>query len=81
MFRCFLCGKDTPMGSSNVLLHLKHHHPSEHSSIVKQLARKKTKNLPEPDKPLAGLVTVVKTEPIDTEDQSLVNIKVEIEEN
>ena len=70
------------MGSSNVLLHLKHHHPSEHSSVVKQLARKKTKNLPEPDKPLAGLVTVVKTEPIDTEDHhlSLVNIKVEIEE-
>ena len=70
------------MGSSNVLLHLKHHHPSEHSSIVKQLARKKTKNLPEPDKPIAGLMTVVKTEPLDTEDHphSPVNIKVEIEE-
>ena len=70
------------MGSSNVLLHLKHHHPAEHTSIVKQLARKKTKNIPELEKPGAGLVTVVKTEPADTEDlqQSPVNIKVEIEE-
>ena len=67
------------MGSSNVLLHLKHHHPAEHTSIVKRLARKKTKNTPE--KP--GLVTVVKTEPADAEDlhQSPVNIKVEIEES
>ena len=70
------------MGSSNVLLHLKHHHPAEHSSIVKQLGRKKSKTLAESEKPPAGLVKVVKTEPADTEDhpQSPLNIKVEIEE-
>ena len=66
------------MGSSNVLLHLKHHHPAEHSSIVKQLARKKSKNISESEKPGGGLV-MVKTEPVDTE-ESPVNIKVEIEE-
>ena len=70
------------MGSSNVLLHLKHHHPAEHSSIVKQLARKKSKNISESEKPGGGMVTVIKTEPVDTDDrpQSPVNIKVEIEE-
>ena len=25
--RCNLCGKETPSGSSNLLLHLRHHHP------------------------------------------------------
>ena len=68
------------MGSSNVLLHLKHHHPAEHCSIVKQLARRKSRNIPEPEQPAAGRgLTVVKTEPEDLP-QSPLNIKVEIEE-
>ena len=43
---------------------------------------KKSKNISESEKPGGGLVTLVKTEPVDTEDrlQSPVNIKVEIEE-
>ena len=38
-FRCYLCGKETPSGSGNVLLHLRHHHPEEHTKIVDQVAR------------------------------------------
>ena len=63
------------MGSSNVLLHLKHHHPAEHCSIVKQLASRKKRNILEPER----VLTVVKTEPEDLP-QSPLNIKVEIEE-
>ena len=27
ILRCNLCGKETPSGNSNLLLHLRHHHP------------------------------------------------------
>ena len=69
------------MGASNVLLHLKHHHPQEHTTIVHQLARKKHKAGAEPSVGLASssFNTVIKTEPLgnDTEE---VNIKLEVEE-
>ena len=39
LFRCYLCGKETPSGSGNVLLHLRHHRPEEHTKIVDQVAR------------------------------------------
>ena len=39
LFRCYLCGKETPSGSGNVLLHLRHHHPEEHTKVVDQVAR------------------------------------------
>ena len=75
------------MGSSNVLLHLKHHHPKEHVTIVQQLARKKPKSHPEPNnQPLPGnkmtINTIIKTElpDPDTDQGNPVNIKVEVEE-
>ena len=34
-----MCGKETPSGSGNVLLHLRHHHPEEHTKVVDQVAR------------------------------------------
>ena len=84
--RCYLCGKDTPMGSSNVLLHLKHHHPAEHNSIVQQLSRKKSKTVLDPKEqrmtfPSSNVKTSIKTEPPDYDtEQGPVNIKVEVEE-
>ena len=81
--RCYLCGKDTPMGTSNVLLHLKHHHPKEHTTIVHQLARKKNKTAAEPSFNLASSSynTVIKTEPLEIEgEEGQVNIKLEVEE-
>ena len=32
-FRCTLCGKVTPTGTSNVLLHFRHHHIREYNKI------------------------------------------------
>ena len=32
--RCNLCGKETPSGSSNLLLHLRHHHPQVNDANI-----------------------------------------------
>ena len=69
--RCYLCGKETPMGSSNVLLHLRHHHASEHARIVERVARSQGGGGAAVG---AGPSPVIKTEP------EAIQIKVEIEE-
>merc|ERR1719474_1814100 len=42
---CYLCGKETPSGSGNVLLHLRHHHPEEHTKVVDQVAREQLRRV------------------------------------
>ena len=48
--RCNLCGKETPSGSSNLLLHLRHHHPqvrtfvNHTTTLTKRAKHKKDKN-------------------------------------
>ena len=69
--RCYLCGKETPMGSSNVLLHLRHHHAPEHARIVERVARSQGGGGSAVG---AGPSPVIKTEP------EAIQIKVEIEE-
>ena len=80
------------MGSNNVLLHLRHHHPQEHAKILEHLTRSQRENnipkqVPETEKvreSAAAKITeqpnvVIKIEPehqVDT-----VQIKVEIEDD
>ena len=71
--RCYLCGKETPMGSSNVLLHLRHHHAPEHARIVERVARSQGGGGGGAAVG-AGPSPVIKTEP------EAIQIKVEIEE-
>ena len=90
-FRCYLCGKETPMGSNNVLLHLRHHHPQEHAKILEHLTRTQRENISKqvPDKekvPESATAknpeqpnVVIKMEPEYQTDN--VQIKVEIEDD
>lgn len=78
------------MGSNNVLLHLKHHHPQEHAKILDHLSRSQRdhilKQVPEREKvkESASKITeqpnvVIKMEPDYHIDN--VQIKVEIEDD
>lgn len=65
------------MGSSNVLVHLRHHHPSEHARIVDILARRQLEAGAGGNKQKPEANVVIKSEP-ETEH---IEIKVEVEED
>ena len=62
------------MGSNNVLVHLRHHHPVEHARIVDMLARRQIGAGGSKQQPAANVT--IKSEP-ETEH---VKIKVEVDE-
>ena len=63
------------MGSNNVLVHLRHHHPMEHARIVDILARRQLEAGGSKQAPAANVV--IKSEP-ETEH---VQIKVEVDDD
>ena len=57
------------MGSNNVLVHLRHHHPMEHARIVDILARRQLEAGGSKQAPAANVV--IKSEPENTIDKKI----------
>ena len=68
------------MGSNNILLHLRHHHPALHAKIVEKLDRGQGSSKSKIDSNIAtspgDATVVIKSEP----DQEQVQVKVELSE-